>query len=183
MEDDNKIYREDDNIADREGENIANREEKNISGREDENKIGEVPPQIPGGVKPEVKPDEIDREWADKLGIPYEGTPVPPPIYAAVPQAPTPTQASAAEGNTDYHRRPMPQTFMLWSILATILCCMPAGVVAIIYSAQVSSKYFAQDYEGARRCSHKAEIWIIASIVTGVIFNALYLPFSMFLPI
>ena len=74
---------------------------------------------------------------------------------------------------------PMPPTYMVWAIISTICCCLPAGIVAIVYSSSVSSKYFARDYEGARRASRRAEIWIIVSIVTGVIINALYLPLSL----
>lgn len=83
----------------------------------------------------------------------------------------------------DMRPRKMPATYMLWSIVATILCCLPAGVAAIVYSAQVSSKFYAQDYDGARRCSRNAEIWIIASIVTGVIFNAFYMPLTLLMPV
>ena len=79
-------------------------------------------------------------------------------------------------------RRPMPPTYMVWAIVTTILCCLPAGVVAIVYSSMVSSKYFAQDYEGARRASRNAEVWIIASIVLGVIVNAFYWPMALMLP-
>lgn len=78
-------------------------------------------------------------------------------------------------------QQPMPKTFMVWSILATIFCCMPAGIIAIINSAMVSSKYFAKDYEGAKRASHNAEIWIIVSIVAGIIVNAIYTPLTLLL--
>ena len=76
----------------------------------------------------------------------------------------------------------MPPTFMIWAILSTICCCLPAGVVAIIFSSQVSSKYFARDYEGARKASERTEMWIIASIVLGIIVNALYMPLSLLMP-
>lgn len=63
-----------------------------------------------------------------------------------------------------------------------ICCCMPAGIVAIIYSASVSSRYFARDYAGARRASRNAQIWIIVSIVTGIVANALYVPLTLLMP-
>ena len=52
----------------------------------------------------------------------------------------------------------------------------------IVFSSQVSSRYYARDYEGARRASRQAEIWIIVSIVAGVIVNALYMPLSLLMP-
>lgn len=73
----------------------------------------------------------------------------------------------------------MPQNYLLWSILATIFCCLPLGIVSIIFSAQVSGKYFAGDYEGARRASRYAQYWIIASIVVGVVTATLYIPLSL----
>ncbi|MCM1291393.1 MAG: CD225/dispanin family protein [Prevotella sp.] len=73
----------------------------------------------------------------------------------------------------------MPRTYLVWAVVATLLCCLPAGIVAIIYASQVSNKYYSGDFEGAERASQKAQIWIIASIVLGVIFTVLYLPLSL----
>lgn len=73
----------------------------------------------------------------------------------------------------------MPKAYMVWSIITTVLMCMPAGVVAIVYSSLVSSRYYAGDYAGAERASQLAQIWIIVSIVTGVIGNTLYFPFML----
>lgn len=74
---------------------------------------------------------------------------------------------------------PMPSTWLIWSILVTIFCCFIPGIIAIIFSSQVSTKYFAGDIEGARRASRVAEIWIIVSFVLGVISATLYLPFIL----
>ncbi|MDE7413965.1 MAG: CD225/dispanin family protein [Muribaculaceae bacterium] len=76
----------------------------------------------------------------------------------------------------------MPPTFMIWSVLALVFCCFPTAIVAIIFSAQVSSRFYARDYEGARRASRRAEMWIIASVVLGVISMALYLPLTLLTP-
>ncbi|MDE6717935.1 MAG: CD225/dispanin family protein, partial [Muribaculaceae bacterium] len=93
------------------------------------------------------------------------GTPTPNPAYPP-----------ADNGET------MPQTYLLWAVLALVCCCLPAAIVAIIYSAQVSSKFYARDYEGARRCSERAQIWIIVSIVLGIITMALYFPLMLLSP-
>ena len=73
----------------------------------------------------------------------------------------------------------MPPTYLLWSVLALIFCCLPTAIVAIIYSAQVSSKFYNKDYAGAKRASERAQMWIIASIVIGVVSMAVYLPRSL----
>ncbi len=73
----------------------------------------------------------------------------------------------------------MPPAYLVWSVVMTVLCCLPAGVVAIIFSSQVSSKFYAGDFEGAKRASERAQIWIIVSFVLGVLGNTLYLPLML----
>lgn len=70
---------------------------------------------------------------------------------------------------------PEPPTYLALSILCTLLCCLPFGIVAIIMSAGVSSAYNRGDYQTAKRKSDAARNWIIASAVCGVIGMALYL--------
>lgn len=64
---------------------------------------------------------------------------------------------------------PCPSTYMAWAIIATILCCIPFGVPAIIYAGQVTTKYNQGDYEGAKRSSDRAAIWLIIAVVAGLI--------------
>lgn len=77
------------------------------------------------------------------------------------------------------HGEPMPSTWLIWSILATVFCCFIPGIIAIIFSSQVSSRFYAGDIKGAKRASRYAEIWIIVSVVLGVIAATLYLPFML----
>ena len=90
-----------------------------------------------------------------------------------------PAPSGMSQGNqasTPAERKPMPKSYLLWAILATIFCCMPAGIVAIVFSTQVSSRYFVGDEAGAEKASNRAQIWIIASIVLSIITNSLYTP-------
>ena len=57
---------------------------------------------------------------------------------------------------------------LVWAILATIFCCVPTGIVAIIYAAQVNGRLDRGDIAGAQRCANKAQTWAIASVVLGV---------------
>lgn len=129
------------------------------------------------------RPD-IDKEWADRLGMDFD-----PELAEKAAKSPRPDELPPVyvmqEGTTIPPRvpqEPMPPTYLVWAIVATICCCLPAGVAAIVFSSQVSSRYYARDYEGARRASRQAEIWIIVSIVAGVIVNALYMPLSLLTP-
>lgn len=47
--------------------------------------------------------------------------------------------------------------YLVQSILVTLFCCLPFGVVAIIYAAQVNSKLQVGDYEGAVKASNTAK--------------------------
>lgn len=123
-----------------------------------------------------------DKEWADRLGMEYT-PPTPPPPFT--PDNIEPSENPEPSGNPgasgSYYSAPqMPQNYLLWSILAAIFCCTVPAIVAIIYGSIVSTKYWSRDYEGARRASRTAEIWIIVSIVLGVISFPLSLIFALF---
>lgn len=122
----------------------------------------------------------VDEEWAETLGLEIKsGQQTPPPVIPPVPQGSAPVPPPVEPPRVPEWREPMPPTYMLWAILSTLCCCIIPGVVAIYFSAMVSSRYYQRDYEGARRASRKAEIWIIASIVLGVVSAALYFPFAL----
>lgn len=70
-----------------------------------------------------------------------------------------------------------PPSFLIWNILATVLCCIPVGALGIYFSAKVSSRYSCGDYHGARVMSERAQWMVILSIVLGLI----SLPFQMVL--
>lgn len=143
--------------------------------------------------------EEIFAEWADALHLEYDPeearrraekaagpvtpppAPIPNPVQNPAP-APYPFNQQPPVPHTSgfNNQEPMPDTYLVWSVLATVLCCLIPGIVAIVYSTMVSSKYYAKDYDGARRASEKAQYWIIASVVLGVITAAVYLPLSLF---
>jgi len=61
---------------------------------------------------------------------------------------------------------PNPQrvpNYLVLSIVVTIFCCVPTGIAAIVYSAQVNTKLALGDYEGAVASSEKARFWGILS--------------------
>ena len=77
----------------------------------------------------------------------------------------------------DFHTSPppMPDTYLVWAILTTILCCMPLGVVSIVYAAQVESIYFQGDYNKALSYSNKAKTWAICSAAVGAVVIVAYI--------
>ena len=154
--------------------------------------------KLVAGLTPPAVPKSVDDAWAEALGVPNNVPPAPQstpkPAFTGTPAshaphanpATYPNQAGeAAPASYMGHVRPaaqsepMPPTFLVWSVVCTILCCTIPGIVAIINSAKVSSKFYEGDMEGARRASRNAEIWIIISFVLGVISNTLYIPLSI----
>ena len=68
-------------------------------------------------------------------------------------------------------REPTPYVpnHLIWAIAATIFCRLPAGIVAIVYAAQVNGMLDAGDYIGARRASRNAKIWAIVSMASAAL--------------
>lgn len=67
-----------------------------------------------------------------------------------------------------------PDSYLVESILATIFCCLPLGVVGIVFAAQVNSLYNSGDIEGANQASAKAKSWTNSSFWVGIVIGALY---------
>lgn len=60
----------------------------------------------------------------------------------------------------------------LWqSIVVTVCCCLPLGIVAIIFAAQVNSKLAAGDIVGATDSAGKAKMFCILGFCLGIIGN------------
>ena len=49
--------------------------------------------------------------------------------------------------------------YLVQAILVTLFCCVPFGIVSIVYAAQVNSKLAAGDFQGATEVSNKAKTW------------------------
>lgn len=65
-------------------------------------------------------------------------------------------------------------THLVPAILTTLFCCMPFGIVAIVFAAQVGSKQDAGDYDGARRASQSARTWCWVAAGCGLVIIAIY---------
>ena len=65
--------------------------------------------------------------------------------------------------------------YLVLSILSTLCCCLPFGVVGIVFSAKINSSMAAGNYEEAQKNAKMARIWIIVSFVLGIITWAIYM--------
>ena len=59
--------------------------------------------------------------------------------------------------------------YLVQAILVTIFCCLPLGIVAIIFAAQVNGKVAAGDITGAQSASRTARILVIVPVVVGAV--------------
>jgi hypothetical protein len=66
---------------------------------------------------------------------------------------------------------PKPPSYLVWAILTTLFCCLPFGIVSIVYAARVDSKYSAGDLAGSLEASANAKKW---AIISAVVFVALF---------
>lgn len=68
--------------------------------------------------------------------------------------------------------------YLVQSILVTLCCCLPFGIVAIIFAAQVNSKLATGDYAGAVEASGKAKMWCWIAFGLGIVAILLSFAFS-----
>lgn len=68
-----------------------------------------------------------------------------------------------------------PLSYVGWNILMTICCCLPIGIIGIIYGSMVNPKWMMGDEKGAQKASNAAAWCLILSIVLGLI----AIPFQM----
>lgn len=93
------------------------------------------------------------------MGQPYQ------PQQPVQPQQPTLPQGEQQPAQSE----PCPPTNLVWAIISTVLCCIPTGIVAIIYALKVTNKYREGDIEGAKRASEVGAWWCIATIILGIV--------------
>lgn len=70
---------------------------------------------------------------------------------------------------------PKPNSYLGLGIATTLLCCLPFGIISIIYATKVEKEYYAQRYENSLKNSRLAKRWGIASMVTALVAFLIYL--------
>ena len=109
--------------------------------------------------------DPIDREPPAETGPvfdPYRG---PGPIEQAPPPDSAPGYGSYRAPGTYPAQIP---NYLVPAILVTLFCCVPFGIISIVYAAQVNGKVALGDIEGALRTSRSAKKWAWVSFGVGL---------------
>ena len=117
-------------------------------------------------VQQSVTPPPIPSEPEEPIVPPVPPMPeIPPMLEPSAPPVPPVPAPSEAEAPTN----------LVWAVIATVMCCQITGVIAIVYGVMTSSANSAGNYEKARRYSDIAQIWVMVSIVLGLI----YMPIAL----
>jgi len=110
-----------------------------------------IPPPPPPAA---MAPPSYSAPEAQAPFNPYVAPPPPqgqPPVYGQQP------------AGTD-----IPDLLVL-SIVATIFCCIPAGIVSIVFSSKANTAKRMGDLDAARKAAAQAKTWLIVSAVAGVV--------------
>lgn len=68
-----------------------------------------------------------------------------------------------------------PKNYLVESILVTLFCCLPLGIVGIVNAANVNSRAAAGDQIGAEQAAAEAKKWTRLGFILGAVGVALYL--------
>lgn len=100
--------------------------------------------------------DQLERSQEDQ-----------PSMLPPVPPLQEPPQQEPPGDNIP----PLKPNNWLWqSILSTVLCCLPFGIVGIIYAVKVDSLYYRGKYEESEQAAKKAKMWTIIAFLFGIVY-------------
>ncbi len=70
-----------------------------------------------------------------------------------------------------------PKNYLVESILVTIFCCLPLGIVGIVHASKVNSAFDTGNIEEANKASADAKKWTKIGFISGLVVGVLYLVF------
>ena len=72
---------------------------------------------------------------------------------------------------------PRPENYLVFAILTTVLCCLPTGIVSIVYANKVNTLYADGKFSEADAASKNAKTWAIVSAVIAALGIIVYFLF------
>lgn len=138
----------------------------------------------PAGWYPDPQDPARERYWDgsawSEATQPAANTAPPPPPTGAYG---APGYGAPAYGAPSYNQPmgygmaaagPPPPNYLVWAILTTLFCCLPAGIVSIVKAASVNGKWNAGDHAGAHEASRQARTWAVVSAGVGLVVIVFY---------
>ena len=87
------------------------------------------------------------------------------------PQGPQPGWQGQQPGwpgqQPGWQGQPQPDNYLVWAILSTVFCCLPFGIVSIVYSTKVAGLWAQGQYAEAQAAANNAKKWAIIGAVVG----------------
>lgn len=100
-------------------------------------------------------------------------------LFRLVPPAVENIRSSDLSSEQEAVPKP-PRTWLLESILVTLFCCLPFGIVGIVYAAKVDSAYTRGAYTEATHFSKQAGKWTRIGFWIGLSAGIIYAIIAMF---
>lgn len=75
------------------------------------------------------------------------------------------------------YSEPCPKTWLVESILVTLFCCLPFGIVGIVKASQVESLFRQGNYPAAKKASDDAGKWTKWGLICGLLGILIYIVF------
>jgi hypothetical protein len=69
--------------------------------------------------------------------------------------------------------------YFVQSILATLCCCLPAGIASIVYASKARSNRDSGNIPAALEASKQAKMWLIIAVVAGLAVGVIGFALSM----
>ena len=89
------------------------------------------------------------------------------------PPPPPPPQQPYGAPHGGYPAQ-QPDSNLVWGILCAVLCCLPLGIVSIVYASKVSGLWAQGRYAEAQTASANAKKWAIWGAVAGIVVGIIY---------
>lgn len=122
----------------------------------------------PGSWAPSPTPPPAASSWPPSLGAPPAPPAAPAAAWPPSLQTPVPPPPPAPVG------APVKvPNYLVGSILSILCCCLPAGVVSLIYAIQANSKADAGLYDEAMAAANTARTWLIVAVALGLVVTVL----------
>jgi len=99
----------------------------------------------------------------------YNAPPPPPPFSSPSIQPSAPLFASQQPYAGE------PPSLLGWSIAVLLCCCIPGGIVGIVYANKAKSEWARGNYVAAQAAYNTGKNWLIGSAIFGVVAYALSL--------
>ncbi len=81
--------------------------------------------------------------------------------------------------NQNQNGQMCPKTWMVESILVTLFCCLPLGVVGLVNASKVEDRFRAGDVKGAQEASDKAKQFLLYGAIAGVVMYVIVFFFAL----